>query len=260
MEFISSMEFASSVVPCDEIDELLQLSSAPFQQHRIQEDTLLVTPSLYNGDVTSKPDNSRRRKSSVTQDDTPLDYKSKKVIHRDGERQRRQEMAALNRSLRSLMPLEYLKGRRSMSDNMHEAVKYIRHLQKRVEELREKRDELTNTSDQVTENGGSKCLASCVQESTVAVETSRTGVRVTGSIPLSRGVSVSIMLDLLLREGLVVVSCVSTNLEERLILSIESEVLVVDSLNAGVTARNPVDDGRSINLSELQKKLTDLMG
>ncbi|XP_057512480.1 transcription factor bHLH36-like isoform X2 [Actinidia eriantha] len=243
MEFVTSMEFASSVVPCDEIDELLQLSSVPFQQHRIQEATLLVTPTLYNGDVTSKPDNSQRRKSSVAQDDTPLDYKSKKVIHRDGERQRRQEMAALNRSLRSLLPLEYLKGRRSMSDNMHEAVNYIRHLQKRVEELREKRDELANTSDQVTENGGSKCLASCVQESTVAVEASRTGVWVTGSIPLSRGVSVSIVLDLLLREGLVVVSCVSTNLEERLILSIESEV----------------DDGRSINLSGLQKKLTDLM-
>ncbi|PSR91532.1 Transcription factor bHLH120 like [Actinidia chinensis var. chinensis] len=231
------MEFFSSVFPYDQMDELLQLSPVPFQQHRIQEDTLLVTPSLCNGDITGEPGNSRRRKSPVAQDDTPLDYKIKKIIHRDVERQRRQEMAALNRSLRSLLPLEHVKGRRSMSDNMQEAVNYISHLQKRVEELRAKRDELKNTSDQVTERGESTCLTSCVQES-VAVEASRAGVRVIVRTPLSGGVSVSRVLDLLLREGLVVVSCVSTNLEERSLHSIESEVLLVDSLNAtGVRAR-----------------------
>ena len=124
-----------------------------------------------------------------------------------------------------------------MSDNMQEAVNYISHLQKRVEELRAKRDELKNTSDQVTERGESTCLTSCVQES-VAVEASRAGVRVIVRTPLSGGVSVSRVLDLLLREGLVVVSCVSTNLEERSLHSIESEVLLVDSLNAtGVRAR-----------------------
>ena len=124
-----------------------------------------------------------------------------------------------------------------MSDNMQEAVDYIRHLQKRVEELREKKDELKNTSDQVTEKVESKCLISCGVQENVAVEASRAGVRVIVRTPLSRGVSVSRVLDLLLREGLIVVSCVSTNLEERLLLSIESEVLVVDSLNARVRTR-----------------------
>ncbi|GFS33278.1 basic helix-loop-helix (bHLH) DNA-binding superfamily protein [Actinidia rufa] len=157
------MEFFSSVFPYDQMDELLQLSPVPFQQHRIQEDTLLVTPSLCNGDITGKPGNSRRRKSPVAQDDTPLDYKIKKIIHRDVERQRRQEMATLNGSLRSLLPLEHVKGRRSMSDNMQEAVNYIRHLQKRVEELREKRDELKNTSDQVTERDAFKRRGVCFE-------------------------------------------------------------------------------------------------
>ncbi|GMQ05190.1 hypothetical protein CsSME_00050314 [Camellia sinensis var. sinensis] len=196
--------------PFDQIDDFLQFSSIPCQQLTIQQDTeLLVKPSLCNYD--------------------------RKIIHRDVERQRRQEMAALYRLLRSLLPLDYLKGKRSVADHMNEAVNYIRHLQKRIEVLSEKRDELKRSSlNQSSVNGGSKYLPSCLKQSVTVVETSRGGVQVVVNTALIGRVSVSRVLDVLIREGLTVISCISTNINERSLHSIETEVFVVNSFNVGL--------------------------
>ncbi|PSS04113.1 Transcription factor bHLH120 like [Actinidia chinensis var. chinensis] len=203
------MDYVSSLFPYVQNDELFQFSSVPFQHnHPIQQDSLLVTiPSLSN---SGKPeDGGRPRKASLAFDENidenPSDHKRKKMIHRDIERQRRREMAVLHISLKSMLPPEYIKGKRSMSDHVHETVNYIRDLQKRVEELSEKRDGLKRLTNKSTANdNGSKVLPSTSKEDiSVTIETSRESVQ--------------------------------------------------------VIVRGGVSDGKSINPSEMQNKLEDLM-
>ncbi|KAF8379361.1 hypothetical protein HHK36_028795 [Tetracentron sinense] len=131
-------------------NELFQIFSNPSQQHTIPQDMIPVAP-LEGTDLNTKLDKSRRRKSSASPDDNDeSDNHEKKITHRDLERKRRKEMATLFGTLRSLVPLEYHKGyddgrsqgKQSTSDQMNEAVKYIRDQQKKIQELGDKRDGL----------------------------------------------------------------------------------------------------------------------
>ncbi|XP_034707191.1 transcription factor bHLH120 [Vitis riparia] len=152
-------------------------------------------------------------------------------------------MAVLYASLRSLVPNEYLKFSvtRSVSGHIYETVNYIRHLQDKIQELSDKRDclkKLSNTSNNVAPD----CPTSCLECSSVTVEPCWAGVEVLVSTGFTQGLPLSRVLSVLTSEGLSIVSCSSTKVNGMLLHSIESEV----------------NDGRSIDVSELQQKLADL--
>lgn len=153
------------------------------------------------------------------------DYK-KKMLHRDLERLRRQEMATLYASLRTLLPLEYIKGYRAVSDHMNGAVNYIKDLKQRVEGLRATRDELKKLSESsVGFDSEINSSSSYFSPSCVMVNPCPCGVEVVISTHLRvQGLPLSRALQVILDQGLNVVSCVSTRLNETLVYKMQVEV------------------------------------
>ncbi|KAL5817725.1 hypothetical protein ACOSQ3_026103 [Xanthoceras sorbifolium] len=219
------LQLSSTTNPCQEYTNSFQLQDNP----------------LPVDDYTNRSDYRRRRKASTgfadNENSGSCDPKKKKIMHRDIERQRRQETATLYRALRSLLPHQYLKGKRSISDHMHEAVNYIKHLQNKIQELSERRDELRRLSSSSTSS--TTCTASeyCApshEEDTVTVRPCLAGVEVVVST-----VSLSRVLQVLIGQGISIVNCVSTRINEKLLHTLECEV----------------SGGRSVDLFELQQKL-----
>ncbi|KAI3985276.1 hypothetical protein MKX01_033590 [Papaver californicum] len=171
--------------------------------------------------------------------------KKKMVARRDVERQRRQEMANLYALLRSLLPLEYIKGKRSISDHMNEATKYIKNLQKMIEEMKDKRDGLNRLSINNSRPVPviPRVIKGFSQPDFVTVRPCVAGLEVVIDsdgllLPLSR------VLRVLLEDGvLTVVGCVTTRVNEKSLHTIQIEV----------------NDLTQINTKELQQKLIDLV-
>lgn len=101
-------------------DELfIKVSSNSHQQDKIPQDLISGHASEASSIITNDMGKSHRGQSfSMETDKIPSDnYNSnnsnynnnKKLMHRDVERQRRQEMATLYASLRALLPLEFIK-------------------------------------------------------------------------------------------------------------------------------------------------------
>ncbi|KAH0688084.1 hypothetical protein KY289_017064 [Solanum tuberosum] len=174
---------------------------------------------------------SKRKLNTNKEDGIASDdhFKLRKIIHRDIERQRRQEMAALYSSLRSLLPLQYVKGKRSVSDHMHEAVNYIKEMEGNIKELEKQRDLLMipNSIRHGAENDSrftdctvtvSPCLQGGVQIS-ISVDCK-------GKIfPLSR------ILGELLKQGLNMVSCVSAKADQRSLYTIHTEACDMNNID-----------------------------
>nr|WKE35192.1 basic helix-loop-helix family protein [Rosa persica] len=262
MDFIPSNIFHFDQAS-DHDGELLRISRVPCVEHKIRENHVHPLPLPLNPPSNQKEDphnydrlmsrgqidfSQPKRKASITfgeidDDQNPKDSKKvKKIMHREIERQRRQEMATLYATLRSHLPLEYLKGKRSISDHVHQAANYIKHIQKDIEELQEKRDELkkqyniSGSSTEVVEN--SQC-SSQMGDSVILVRLACMGVEVAVNTPLKQGLPLSRVIDILVAEGLSIVSCNSAKRNQRLLYTLESEV----------------SGGGSIDIPELQNRL-----
>ncbi|KAJ8448664.1 hypothetical protein Cgig2_010551 [Carnegiea gigantea] len=156
----------------------------------------------------------RKPSSSNTQDDS-----EKKIIHREIERQRRQEMSNLYASLRDVLPAEYIKGKRAVSDHVAEAANYIKDLERNVKELGERRDQLRNS----IEGGGSS--SSFSPESAVSIRQFGGGLEIEINVDCEdMRFSLATALQIAYEEGLCVESYSSTKVSDRFIHNLLCEV------------------------------------
>ncbi|CAK7337126.1 unnamed protein product [Dovyalis caffra] len=151
----------------------------------------------------------RREPVSSCKDKTTVDDHTKRILHRDIERQRRQEMTNLCTSLRNLLPLEYIKGKRAISDHMQEAVNHIKDLEKKIEELGIKRDELKNLSNLRVLVSNRENSNGCAPTCEVMIRSCLVGVEVVINGGFEEQFLHSRMMQVLLKEGLNVINSVS---------------------------------------------------
>ncbi|KAJ4972432.1 hypothetical protein NE237_005531 [Protea cynaroides] len=163
--------------------------------------------------------------------------KKRKIIRREVEKQRRQQMGSLYASLRTLLPPEYIKGKRSISDHMTEAANYIRNLHKKIEELKYKRDGLRNMGNSTILNADHEADRVTVRHCSAGLEVVISSGLSDEMLPLSR------VLRVLVEEGLNILNSVSTKVNKSSTHAIQSQVC----------CQVPV------NLSGLQRKLIDLV-
>nr|WAK86104.1 transcription factor bHLH58 [Nothapodytes nimmoniana] len=229
-----------SLQPRDEI------SSIPFQQQKVQQDQLEDRSRQPLKNNITKGNIKGPRNLAVIREkyDESTSKKQKRIIHKEIERQRRKEMTNLHASLRSLLPLEYIRGKRAISDHMHGAVNYIQQLQKNIEELCIKRDELKKFSKSSANGDGQNhgSLDECFPS--ITVESCLGGIEILISIDcMIVGFPISRVLKFLLEQGYAVVSCLSTNVNDKLLQTIRLEV----------------NDQICIDVSALQQLLTELI-
>lgn len=120
-----------------------------------------------------------------------------------------------------------LQGKRSISDHMHGAVNYINDLQIKIQDLGTTRDELRKQCNMSTSNTSQLESSSTTSSGgCVVVSPCLAGVEILVGTGFQEDGLLSRVMELLLEEGLNVVSCVSTKVnEENLLHAINCKVL-----------------------------------
>ncbi|KAI7728120.1 hypothetical protein M8C21_028622 [Ambrosia artemisiifolia] len=152
----------------------------------------------------------------------------RKLAHREIERQRRRDMAELYASIRCLLPLEFVKGKRSTSDHILQAMNYIKHLQEKIEVLSFKRDRLKKFVEAGVPGPSTyteKKRLMNLRHNTVLISSCDEGVQIlVNSCSIEDGFPLSRVLKAISDEGYNVISCSCTKINQRLIHSIQTEV------------------------------------
>lgn len=171
------------------------------------------------------------------------DNDEKKIIRREVEKQRRSQMSILCASLRSSLPFELIKGKRSASDHIGEAVNYIQSLKEKVNGLQVKRDRLkqmVNSSSLVESETEADHSSGAVAVKSVNINPIQGGVEIAICSSFEeRSSPLSVLMEILLQEGCDVVNSVSTHANGRIFLTIKCEV----------------EDLTRLDLAKLQHKL-----
>ncbi|KAL1531467.1 transcription factor bHLH36-like [Salvia divinorum] len=175
-----------------------------------------VQDVLDSPQLVTKSSKKRRRASKSNEENKESDDKMKKSMHREIERQRRQEMSTLYASLRELLPLEYIKGKRSVSDHMHEAANYIKDMEMKIEELQSRRDELKNASPSNSFDLPNYVTVNCCYD---GVE-----ILMNCGIKEGYGFALSRVIMELIQSELDVVACISNKVNGRFLYKIQAQV------------------------------------
>ncbi|KAF2617272.1 hypothetical protein F2Q68_00042458 [Brassica cretica] len=155
----------------------------------------------------------------ITNED--VEPKNKKAKRREIERHRRQEVTSLFGNLRYILPSQYIKGKRSSSDHVQEAVNYIKDLEKKIKEISLKRDRIKRSLSHSSSTG--ECSIRSLESSYCSCDG-------------DKHIDVKLLVE---EQCLDVVSCISSRLRPRLIHTIVCEV----------------EKGKEVNFLELQEKL-----
>ncbi|PWA35238.1 Myc-type, basic helix-loop-helix (bHLH) domain-containing protein [Artemisia annua] len=184
--------------------------------------------------------------------------KKKKMVHRETEKKRRQEMSNLSSSLRSLLPLHLIK-----------AVNYIKHLEEKTKELSIKRDKLKKMCNVVTDaevvlkknDKSERVMVKCSQNPiTVTVSCSEGGIEilVKSFINENKGLQISRVLKTLVHEGIDVISCNSTKINDTLLIyTIHSKAHNCRDIKTPIIQFHPCWDALS---SSMPNKKTNFQG
>lgn len=231
------------------------------------------------------PNNSSKPNSALNTSDPPQagvvlvdddQHTQRKLAHRETERQRRQDMSKLYASLRGLLPLEFVKGRRSTSDHMHQAVKYIKHMQENLRLLSLKRDQLKKFVD-TTSFPPPPAAADCTDTTNVEEE-KRSLLRNLNTVTISSccnnnnnnsreiqilinscliedGFPLSGVLKAISEQGLCVITCTCTKLNGRLFHSIQSQLQLQKKIPNQLVNDHP-EVLPPTDLTVLQQRLT----